>query len=158
MNMRETLRRKAKGKKGFTLVELVIVIAVLAIIAAIAIPTVSNVIGNANAAADASNAQTLELTMKTAASEVAANDSVTDHTHVTALEDATTKNMATLIQTYGIDSSVFTLKVSGHHYIYNSSTGKVTATGDSAKTGEFVLATATQYSIASGGITFSNPT
>jgi prepilin-type N-terminal cleavage/methylation domain-containing protein len=72
MYMKEALRKKAKGKKGFTLVELVIVIAVLAIIAAIAIPTVSNVIKNANESADASNAQSIEMAIKTAQSECAA--------------------------------------------------------------------------------------
>lgn len=58
-----------KNKKGFTLVELVIVIAVLAIVAGIAIATVPNVIKNANASADKSNAQTIEMAIKTFESE-----------------------------------------------------------------------------------------
>lgn len=61
-----------KNKKGFTLVELVIVIAVLAILAAIAIPTVSNVISTANTNVDKSNAQTIELALKTADAEITA--------------------------------------------------------------------------------------
>lgn len=40
--------KKTNGKKGFTLVELVIVIAVIAILSAILVPTFSTVISNAN--------------------------------------------------------------------------------------------------------------
>lgn len=156
MKIKETLRKKAKGKKGFTLVELVIVIAVLAIIAAIAIPTVNNVINNANASADASNAQTLELTMKTAQSEAAAQGSVADSSRITTLSGAATKNMTTFVNAYGVDNSVFTLKVNGHHYIYNSSTGKVTATDAAAGANEIVLSASTTYSISNGTITFSD--
>lgn len=61
-----------KNKKGFTLVELVIVIAVLAILAAIAVPTVTNVLNSANVNTDASNAQTIELALKSAYAEASA--------------------------------------------------------------------------------------
>lgn len=58
-----------RNKKGFTLVELVIVIAVLAVLAAIAVPTVTNVISTANTNTDNSNAQTIELALKSAYAE-----------------------------------------------------------------------------------------
>jgi len=61
-----------RNKKGFTLVELVIVIAVLAVLAAIAVPTVTNVITQANTNTDASNCQTIELALKSAAAEATA--------------------------------------------------------------------------------------
>lgn len=67
----ETALRKS-NKKGFTLVELVIVIAVLAILAAIAIPTVTNIINTANTNVDASNAQTIELALKSSYAEATA--------------------------------------------------------------------------------------
>lgn len=60
-----------RNKKGFTLVELVIVIAVLAVLAAIAVPTVTNVINSANVNTDKSNAQTIELALKSAYAEAA---------------------------------------------------------------------------------------
>ena len=77
-----------KNKKGFTLVELVIVIAVLAVLAAIAVPTVTNVINSANVNTDKSNAQTIELALKSAYSEAAAgtwttNDGVVDPSTLT---------------------------------------------------------------------------
>jgi prepilin-type N-terminal cleavage/methylation domain-containing protein len=61
-----------RNKKGFTLVELVIVIAVLAVLAAIAVPTVTNVINSANVNTDTSNAQTIELALKSAYAEASA--------------------------------------------------------------------------------------
>ena len=70
--MLSTLKSKKKNKKGFTLVELVIVIAIIAILAAIAIPTVSNVVDTANINTDKANAQTVELTLKSADAEIAA--------------------------------------------------------------------------------------
>ncbi len=135
MKRLETLRKKARGKKGFTLIELVIVIAVLAIIAAIAIPAVSNVIGNANKAADASNAQSIETAIKTAQAECEAN--VTHHsTRADAVINASTRDLQTLLSQYGVDASSVglvdggtgdKLKVSGQHYYYNSTSGKVSA-------------------------------
>lgn len=50
----------AKGKGGFTLVELVVVIAILAILAAIAIPTVVGIINNANKTSELTSAQQLD--------------------------------------------------------------------------------------------------
>jgi type IV pilus assembly protein PilA len=136
--MKEALRKKTKGKKGFTLVELVIVIAVLAIIAAIAIPTVSNVINNANASADASNAQSIELAIKTAQSECAAyNTNHSTKVEAMGLADKSSQKLATagttvtlekLLNTYGVDAAVITSpKVANDKFFYNSTTGKVIA-------------------------------
>ena len=135
MYMKEALRKKAKGKKGFTLVELVIVIAVLAIIAAIAIPTVSNVINNANVTADKSNAQSIELAIKTAQSEVAAN-ATHSSTKAETLINAKTGKIELLLTTYGVDPTTVGLgndtdttdklkEGTSYHYFYNTTTGKV---------------------------------
>lgn len=53
-NMEQTLR-KVKGKKGFTLMEMLIVVAIIAILVAIAIPVFSSQLGNARTQADAAN-------------------------------------------------------------------------------------------------------
>lgn len=154
------LKKQAKNKKGFTLVELVIVIAVLAIIAAIAIPTVTNVINNANAAADKTNAQSIETAIKTAESEVAAN-ATNSSDRVTALGSSGT--LETLLKTYGVDSTsaglgdgTDTLKVSGDHFYYDSTSGKVVAAASAPTTGYKQLKkTADTYSIANSTLTLS---
>lgn len=166
MDVRTALRKKAdraKSKKGFTLVELVIVIAVLAIIAFIAIPTVSNVIGNANAAADNSNAQAIETAIKTAQSEVAA-DTTTSSTKVNSLKTAASQTLQTLLSTYGVEASNIglgdggsgdKLKVSGDHFYYNGTSGKVVAAAsapdlkDGKSASYIALSTTTKYTIDS---------
>lgn len=67
--MKNSLKKRT-NKKGFTLVELVMVVALIAILAAIAVPTVTNVVTTANKNVDRSNAQTIELTLKTADAEI----------------------------------------------------------------------------------------
>lgn len=57
---------KKNNKKGFTLVELVIVVAVMAVLVAVAIPTVSSIVGTAEANVAATNAQTIESMLKLA--------------------------------------------------------------------------------------------
>lgn len=130
MNEKMTFRQKvmqAKGKKGFTLVELVIVIAVLAIIAFIAIPTVSHVIENANTSADASNAQAIETAIKSAQAECAANGTTPSARASTIITDKN-KKLETLLGQYGVSIDVIkTPKVSGDEFWYNSTTGKVSA-------------------------------
>lgn len=150
MKLKETLRRKAKGKKGFTLVELVIVIAVLAIIAAIAIPTVSNVIGNANAAADASNAQSIELAIKTSQAEVAANVTHQSTRAQDLIGTTGQGTLATLLPTYGVSTDTITKpKVSGDKFYYDATSGKVTAS-TSAVSNTIALNTTTPYAIHVG--------
>jgi prepilin-type N-terminal cleavage/methylation domain-containing protein len=114
---------KAKSRKGFTLVELVIVIAVLAIIAAIAIPTVSNVITNANNAADQTTCQSVELALKTADSQIkagTADDSLSEESTVT---DVLTKSGI------AVDDSGLPALKSGNSYGWKYSNGKIYVTG-----------------------------
>jgi type IV pilus assembly protein PilA len=157
MYMKEALRKKTKGKKGFTLVELVIVIAVLAIIAAIAIPTVSNVINNANASADASNAQSIELAIKTAQSECAAyNTNHSTKVEAMGLADSgtlkaagTTVTLEKLLNSYGVDATIITSpKVANDKFVYNSTTGKVTLSTKAEDTG---LSTTKTFKLGADG-------
>lgn len=154
MDVRTALRKKAehaKSKKGFTLVELVIVIAVLAIIAFIAIPTVSNVIGNANSAADNSNAQAIETAIKSAQSECAANQTIPSARAATVIKD-TDKLLTTLLSSYGVAADVLTSpKVSGDLYYIDSVSGKVVARASDPKGNYKVLnATTSKYTATDG--------
>ncbi len=115
--MEKTLRKT--NKKGFTLVELVIVIAVLAILASIAVPTVTNVINDANTSADAANAQTIELALKSAYSEaIAGTWKNADGTAV----DTTALKVSQALTHEGI-GALPDAKVSGAHWRYED--GKV---------------------------------
>lgn len=113
---------KKTNKKGFTLVELVIVIAILAVLAAIAIPTVSNVIDTANKNVDIANAQTIELTLKTADAEMTTKTR-TDITSGSLIND--------VLRKYGVTNiDVSKNGKSGKKFEYVSGTGKVFITGD----------------------------
>ncbi len=130
LSAKSAVLQKKNSKKGFTLVELVIVIAVLAIIAAIAIPTVVNVITNANKSTDITNAQTIENTIKTAESEVAANGT-TKSDRADALIKSKTPTITFLLQTYGVDPTIMSSpKTTGAVFHYIKSTGKVIACKD----------------------------
>lgn len=60
----QSAKKRFAGKKGFTLVELVIVIAILGILAAIAIPAVVGIINNAQKSAREANASELTTAAK----------------------------------------------------------------------------------------------
>lgn len=125
---------KRKHKKGFTLVELVIVIAVLGIIAGIAIPTVHSVVDNANAAADQSNAQAVELAIKTVASELKSGQTVYEPGSTTKTLDWSSANVGDALQLNGLGSDLPTVK-EGSSYTYRyDGNGKITVTKDTAGT------------------------
>jgi prepilin-type N-terminal cleavage/methylation domain-containing protein len=120
--MRNNLRKKT-NKKGFTLVELVMVVALIAILAAIAVPTVTNVISTANENVDKSNAQTIELTLKTADAEIKSGvqkDLTSDSTVVAVLAK------------YGITIDVTDKGKSGAYFRYKDQ--KVVLSTDSSVT------------------------
>ena len=104
--------KKTNGKKGFTLVELVIVIAVIAILSAILVPTFSTVISNAN--------------------ETKAQSAILAAVKDFIAEEADEPNGATKIE--GLDGAYFT---GGTDTVYQYSNGVLTKTtevtsGDSA--------------------------
>lgn len=150
--MKGTILQK-RNRKGFTLVELVIVVAVLAIIAGIAIPTVHNVIDNANKAADDSNAQSIELAIKTAQSELAANN--TNPSDAIAKLQSPPDGKSTLnflLKTYGVNLSLTGLKQSTAHYYFDSTSGKVSA--DTSKPdGYDLIAPEATYEISNSNLT-----
>lgn len=147
----EALKKKARGKKGFTLIELVIVIAVLAIIAVIAIPTIGNVVNNANISADASNAQSIETACKTLASELRSGQTVNKKGTTTPLtiDVASGTNEATVQD--AMDSQAITVditkpKQAGTATYYYTTTGHIYVATTKAATTDIALATTVKLS------------
>ena len=68
------LAKKKLGKKGFTLIELIVVIAILGILAAIAVPAYSQYKTNAQHAADLATAKVIYDAQKVADSTVETTD------------------------------------------------------------------------------------
>lgn len=64
------IKEKLSGKKGFTLVELVVVIAILAVLAAIAIPAVITIVNNASDTSLETEAASIDLCCKTYYEEI----------------------------------------------------------------------------------------
>lgn len=75
--------RKRDGKKGFTIVELVIVIAVVAVLAAVLIPTFISIVKKANTSSDIQLVKNLNIILASEAAAEGKNATMTD-----ALKDA----------------------------------------------------------------------
>ena len=89
-----TLKKRKSGKKGFTLMEMLIVVAIIGILIAIAIPTFSNALNKARVAADEANLHSFY------------SAKISDHMlNETALPHATTG--ATTVE---IDGTTYTLQ------------------------------------------------
>ena len=142
-----------RNKKGFTLVELVIVVAVLAIIAGIAIPTVHNVIDNANKAADTSNAQAIEMAIKTCQSELAAEKTNGTSDSLDKVEKDSGKKLTTLLGAYGVDLKLDGLKQSDCRYYYDPVSGKVAAYSKAPSSAYELLKTNAIYGISGSTLT-----
>lgn len=83
----ETLRKKRKEKKGFTLLELIIVIAIIAILLALLVPNMSKILGNANKTSKNANVKTMYTSASTWAAELATEE-VTVVTGTVKISDA----------------------------------------------------------------------
>lgn len=79
-NTLQTLQKKRKSKKGFTLMEMLIVVAIIAILVAISIPIFNAQLENARESTDAANVR--------AAKAVAVATYLTDNTAVSGYYDA----------------------------------------------------------------------
>ncbi len=119
-----------RNKKGFTLVELVIVIAVLAVLAAIAVPTVTNVINTANINTDKSNAQTIELALKSAYAEAASGTWASTNPDTLTVDDALKHEGLSSIS----DMNARIKQNSSYKFVYNTSGQILCATPNSTDT------------------------
>ncbi len=101
---------KKSGKKGFTIVELVVVIVVIAILAAVLIPTISNLITKANRSADIqavynmNTALTIESTGK----------------NYTSLQDA-----LNALKSAGIDGDHYKALADGYKFVWDSDLNRI---------------------------------
>ena len=93
MKQMEKMRRKIKGKKGFTLMEMLIVVAIIVVLLAIAIPAFNSALKKAKTAADEANvrsyyAEILIKNMDADANNLDLPNKGTDNTDVTKIMDA----------------------------------------------------------------------
>ena len=125
MNQMEKMRRKIKGKKGFTLMEMLIVVAIIVVLLAIAIPAFNSALGKAKTAADEANVRSYyaELMVK--------NMDVTDATKLDLPKPDNVKEK--------MEAGGYVLQAKGAKVVPSGDTletFKLTYTNESMKSGE----------------------
>ena len=124
--MKNLLKARKSGKKGFTLMEMLIVVAIIAILIAIAIPTFSSALTKAKVAADTAN-------LRAYYAEEMANHLLED-TALTKVETATDKVTINGVE-YTLQAGTYTTTVKDDSmtitYTYGSKT--VTIPGGAAE-------------------------
>ena len=126
MTMIQKMQAK-KSKKGFTLVELVIVIAILAILAAIAIPVITTTINSSKMSVLESDTATVNMLVKEAVNNRAANISTTKYAGTEATSDDLTVHMVLAANDIDDADDFYARSIGGTTY-----TMGYTTTGDGA--------------------------
>jgi type IV pilus assembly protein PilA len=142
MIMKRALAKK-NGKKGFTLVEVIVVLVILAILAAIAIPALTGYIDKANKRAIITEARSIAVALQATASDYYGTES---KGVVTA---ATTPAANTLTAS---NASSYTGGTAGTLHV-NSADGTATGTGDTWNKAVADLTSDTYYTTNTGAIT-----
>ena len=107
---KESSMKKRMGKRGFTIVELVIVIAVIAILAAVLIPTFSNLINKANVTSDQAAVRNMNLAL--AADEATGKpENLTD--------------VLTVLGAAGMDAKDYKALSKDHKFVWDSTLNRV---------------------------------
>lgn len=124
------------GRRGFTLVELIVVIAILAVLAAIAVPSVMNVMDKARHTGDAATAKTYENALNMFVAQVAnAGSSTILPSSPTATDLQKIQNA--IVHSMGTGAS-FTPNTDGWSFWVSPATLRVEAAGE-APTGFVAL-------------------
>lgn len=117
-----TLKKRKSGKKGFTLMEMLIVVAIIGILIAIAIPTFNNALTKARISADEAN-------LRSYYAEVVTKHMLDDGNGTKSLDDAVT---------YATSNNT-KVKIDGEEYTLQAGTYTVKKTDD----GESIVITYT---------------
>lgn len=86
------LRKKAKGNKGFTLIELIIVIAIIAILLALLVPNLMKFLGTANKTASSANAKTAFTNAQTWATDLYTEKKTINKDAIITIDKGTVSN------------------------------------------------------------------
>lgn len=124
-NTLQTLQKKRKSKKGFTLMEMLIVVAIIAILVAIAIPVFSAQMDNAKKQVDAANLRS--ATSMAVVSYLTTDPAPTGELTYIALEDEEhTMVIKQGTATEGTEKYYPAQKETGHIVVKVTTGGKVT--------------------------------
>lgn len=122
-----TLKKRKSGKKGFTLMEMLIVVAIIGILVAIMIPTFSNALTKARISADVANLRSYYSDTMTKYMLGADSSSKTLSTYVTGVT-LNGSGEATEQTTVTIDGVTYTLQAGKYDIAVDDTEGKLTIT------------------------------
>ncbi len=124
MKMLNSLKKKLRSNKGFTLVEMVIVLAIIGVIAALAIPIYGNIMGKANQTADEANIKTVETAVAVYQAENGELPSVNAETNTEAFNELITE----LHREGYLKDATLEVNSDGRSFTYDKSNGTVSIT------------------------------